>query len=68
MLRLRAILEDSSGFSSIWNSKGLFAYSQESELEFTVTMRTNDGTGSVGLQETLMMSIYLMVQKPRLLH
>ena len=39
-------LEDSSGFSSIMNSKGLFAYSQESELEFTVTMRTNDGTGS----------------------
>ncbi|WNB16945.1 TldD/PmbA family protein [Marivirga arenosa] len=39
-------LEDTSGFSSIMNSKGLFAYSQESELEFTVTMRTNDGTGS----------------------
>ncbi|WMN11102.1 TldD/PmbA family protein [Marivirga salinae] len=39
-------LEDSSGFSSIMNSKGLFAYSQESELEFTVTMRTSDGTGS----------------------
>ncbi|WP_296618655.1 TldD/PmbA family protein [Marivirga sp.] len=39
-------LEDTSGFSSIMNSKGLFAYSQESEVEFTVTMRTNDGTGS----------------------
>ncbi|WKV11479.1 TldD/PmbA family protein [Marivirga harenae] len=39
-------LEDTAGFSSIMNSKGLFAYSQESELEFTVTMRTNDGTGS----------------------
>ena len=39
-------LEDSSGFSSIMNSKGLFAYSQESSVEFTVTMRTDDGTGS----------------------
>ncbi|SMG12936.1 Predicted Zn-dependent protease or its inactivated homolog [Marivirga sericea] len=39
-------LEDTSGFSSIMNSKGLFAYSQDSQLEFTVTMRTNDGTGS----------------------
>lgn len=39
-------LEDSSGFSSIMNSKGLFAYSQNSQMDFTVTMRTNDGTGS----------------------
>jgi len=39
-------LEDTSGFSSIMNSKGLFAYSQGSQVDFTVTMRTNDGTGS----------------------
>jgi predicted Zn-dependent protease len=39
-------LEDTSGFSSIMNTKGLFAYSKESGMEFTVTMRTNDGTGS----------------------
>ncbi|MBK6267409.1 TldD/PmbA family protein [Marivirga sp. S37H4] len=39
-------LEDGAGFSSIMNSKGLFAYSKRSNLEFTVTMRTNDGTGS----------------------
>ncbi len=39
-------LEDGAGFSSIMNSKGLFAYSKSSNLEFTVTMRTNDGTGS----------------------
>jgi predicted Zn-dependent protease len=39
-------LEDGAGFSSIMNSKGLFAYSRSSNLEFTVTMRTNDGTGS----------------------
>lgn len=39
-------LDDSTGFSSILNSKGLFAYNKSSNIEFTVTMRTNDGTGS----------------------
>tara|TARA_R110000868_G_scaffold170749_4_gene406116 strand:- start:1090 stop:1941 length:852 start_codon:yes stop_codon:yes gene_type:complete len=28
------------------NSKGLFAYNQSTDVDFTVTMRTNDGTGS----------------------
>ncbi len=39
-------LEDGFGFSSIMNSKGLFAYSKSTDLAFTVTMRTDDGTGS----------------------
>lgn len=39
-------LNDSAGFSAMINSKGLFAYNQSTDLEFTVTMRTNDGTGS----------------------
>lgn len=39
-------LEDTRGFSAIMNSKGLFAYNQSTNVEFTVTMRTNDGTGS----------------------
>jgi predicted Zn-dependent protease len=39
-------LEDGAGFSSIMNSKGLFAYSRSTDLAFTATMRTNDGTGS----------------------
>ncbi|WP_224999209.1 TldD/PmbA family protein [Cesiribacter sp. SM1] len=39
-------LEDNAGFSSMMNSKGLFAYSQFSDVDFTVTMRTADGTGS----------------------
>jgi len=39
-------LEDSRGFSSMMNSKGLFAYNQATGVDFTVTMRTNDGTGS----------------------
>jgi predicted Zn-dependent protease len=39
-------LEDKAGFSSMMNSKGLFAYSQFSDVDFTVTMRTADGTGS----------------------
>ncbi|MBL3657320.1 TldD/PmbA family protein [Fulvivirga sediminis] len=39
-------LDDSAGFSALMNSKGLFAYNQSTNLDFTVTMRTNDGTGS----------------------
>jgi predicted Zn-dependent protease len=39
-------LEDSRGFSAMMNNKGLFAYNQATVVDFTVTMRTNDGTGS----------------------
>lgn len=39
-------LEDNRGFSSLMNSKGLFAYNQSTSVDFTVTMRSNDGTGS----------------------
>lgn len=39
-------LNDSAGFSSMLNSKGLFAYNKSTNMSFTVTMRTNDGTGS----------------------
>lgn len=39
-------LDDSYGFSAMMNSKGLFAYNKSSNVDFTVTMRTNDGTGS----------------------
>jgi predicted Zn-dependent protease len=39
-------LEDNKGFTSMMNSKGLFAYNQATAVDFTVTMRTNDGTGS----------------------
>ncbi|TJY37094.1 TldD/PmbA family protein [Pontimicrobium aquaticum] len=39
-------LNDSSGFSAMLNSNGLFAYNKSTNVNFTVTMRTNDGTGS----------------------
>ncbi len=39
-------LNDSDGFSSLMNSKGLFAYNRSTDASFTVTMRSNDGTGS----------------------
>ncbi|MBZ9777394.1 TldD/PmbA family protein [Psychroflexus sp. CAK8W] len=39
-------LDDSSGFSAMLNSNGLFAYNKSTDVGFTVTMRTNDGTGS----------------------
>ena len=37
---------NSAGFSAMINSNGLFAYNQSTNVDFTVTMRTNDGTGS----------------------
>lgn len=39
-------LDDSQGFSAMMNSNGLFAYNKATNVSFTVTMRTNDGTGS----------------------
>jgi len=39
-------LQDSRGFNAIANNKGLYAYNKNTSVDFTVTMRTNDGTGS----------------------
>ena len=39
-------LNDDSSFSAMANSNGLFAYNTSTNVDFTVTMRTNDGTGS----------------------
>lgn len=39
-------IEDFHSFSSMMNSAGLFAYNESTNVNFTVTMRTNDGTGS----------------------
>ncbi len=38
--------DDSSGFDAMLNSSGLFAYNKWTNVDFTVTMRSNDGTGS----------------------
>lgn len=39
-------LEDNTGFSAMMNSKGLFAYNTATNTNFSVTVRTKDGTGS----------------------
>ncbi len=39
-------LNDSKGFSAIMNSKGMFAYHRGTNVDFTVTIRTEDGRGS----------------------
>ncbi len=39
-------MEDNAGFQALMNSKGLFAYHQATSVDFTITVRTNDGTGS----------------------
>jgi predicted Zn-dependent protease len=38
--------EDGQFFSAMMNSAGLFAYHKSTGLEFNLTVRTNDGTGS----------------------
>ncbi|MBD2752529.1 TldD/PmbA family protein [Spirosoma validum] len=39
-------LENSTGFTAIGNSKGLFGYTKSTSIDFSVTVRTPDGTGS----------------------
>ena len=39
-------LNDTASFSAMMNSEGLFAYHTSTNVNFTVTMRTDDGTGS----------------------
>ncbi len=39
-------LEDNNSFAAMMNTKGLFAYNKATNVDFTVTMRSNDGTGS----------------------
>lgn len=39
-------LDDREGFSAIMNDKGMFAYYLSSQVNFTATIRTEDGTGS----------------------
>lgn len=46
-------LEDGYNFGSMMTSKGLFAYNQASNLEFTLTVRTEDGTGSGWVSRTV---------------
>ncbi|HEY4107892.1 TldD/PmbA family protein [Puia sp.] len=39
-------LENSASCSALMNSRGLFAYGTGTNVDFSVTMRTDDGTGS----------------------
>lgn len=39
-------LEESVSFTAIINNKGLFAYNKNTNVDFSVTIRTEDGTGS----------------------
>ncbi len=39
-------MEDNYGFSAMMNSKGLFAYYPSSNVNFSLTVRTEDGKGS----------------------
>ena len=39
-------MEDSTGFTAIGNSKGLFGYNKATTVDFSITVRTADGLGS----------------------
>jgi predicted Zn-dependent protease len=39
-------LEDNTGYAAMMNSKGLFAYNTSTNVNFSVTVRTEDGKGS----------------------
>jgi predicted Zn-dependent protease len=45
-LTAAGFLEHGANFTSKLNSKGLFAYHPSTSVDFSVTMRTDDGTGS----------------------
>ncbi|TKB44349.1 TldD/PmbA family protein [Thalassotalea mangrovi] len=45
-LTASGFLEETVGFTAIMNNKGLFAYNKSSNVDFTATIRTNDGKGS----------------------
>ncbi|WP_448697436.1 TldD/PmbA family protein [Mucilaginibacter sp. AW1-3] len=45
-LTAAGFLQNSSGFSSIMNSHGLFAYTKYSDINFSATLKTEDGKGS----------------------
>lgn len=39
-------LQDATGFQAMMNSKGLFAYNTDTNVDFSLTVRTPDGKGS----------------------
>ncbi|MCE6987521.1 TldD/PmbA family protein [Dyadobacter sp. CY323] len=45
-LTAAGFLENRKGYSAMMNSKGLFAYYPSTNVNFTLTVRTPDGTGS----------------------
>lgn len=45
-LEAAGFLENQTGFSALMNSKGLFAYNQDTDVAFSVTARNREGTGS----------------------
>lgn len=45
-LQAAGYIENSTEFSAIANSKGLFAYNKDTDVVFTITTRNEEGTGS----------------------
>lgn len=45
-LNAAGFLSNSTGYSAMMNSKGLFAYNKSTDVAFNITIRTEDGKGS----------------------
>jgi predicted Zn-dependent protease len=44
-------IEDTAGYQSMMNSQGLFAWHRQTGVDLTITVRSNDGTGSGYVQK-----------------
>jgi len=51
-LEAAGFLENSTRFSAIMNSKGLFAYNKGTDVSFSVTVRNQEGTGSGYIEQS----------------
>ncbi|RYY54396.1 MAG: TldD/PmbA family protein [Chitinophagaceae bacterium] len=51
-LEAAGFLDNSMGFRAVMNSKGLFAYNKSTSVNFSVTVRNQEGTGSGYVSES----------------
>ncbi|MET0637465.1 MAG: TldD/PmbA family protein [Chitinophagaceae bacterium] len=51
-LEAAGFLDNSSGFRAVMNSKGMFAYNKSTNVNFSVTVRNQEGTGSGYVSES----------------
>ncbi len=67
-LEAAGYLENTTEFNAVVNSKGLFAYNNNTDVIFSITTRNEAGTGSGMQQEATMISAnWILIPLPKLL-